>query len=478
MRKLVSLLIVLFWLSTTLLLIYRYTPISTLGIEAQLLPPESKERWMGIYLKGQKIGFATSRFYRETDGYLAYEEIKMKLMVLGTKQDIHTVTRAWLSPELKVRSFRFVMDAAQDVEIEGEIKDKILFLNIKTEGNKSRKEIQLDEVPQMNLTVIPFLIKEGFKKGMRIRLPVFDPVTLSMQNMLIEIVGKEKIILNNNEIEAFKIKGDLNGVQLLMWVDEQGNELKEESPMGFSLITEPMAEAIKLPDSSLGISDIIIQTSIPFNLELPADVFYLKIRLKGIDSTGFELNGGRQTLKGNIVEIVKEDINSSASVSLPLSGMGQFLEETPFIQSEDPRIANLAREIIKEEKNSLAAGRLLWAWVFKNIEKTPSITIPSALDVLKTRKGDCNEHTVLYTALARSVGLPTKINVGLVYKDRYFYYHAWPEIFVGRWVSIDPTLGQFPADATHLRLISGDFDKQIVLLKVINNISLEGIGYR
>jgi transglutaminase-like putative cysteine protease len=65
-----------------------------------------------------------------------------------------------------------------------------------------------------------------------------------------------------------------------------------------------------------------------------------------------------------------------------------------------------------------------------------------------------------------------------VYKDGYFYYHAWPEIYAGRWIAIDPTLGQFPADATHIRLISGDIDKQIMLSRVINKISLEGIEYR
>ena len=477
-KKLIPLLIILFWAAMTFLLIYRHAPLSEFGVEAQLVLPESKEKWMGIYLKGQKIGYASSKFYSEIDGYTVHEEIKMNLVVLGTLQDIHTTTRVSLSPELKLRSFRFLMNAAQDINVEGKVQGKVLIIDIMTAGGKSRQEIQLDEVPYMNAALIPYLLKKGFKKGMRMKLPVFDPVTLSIQNLLIEVGGKEKIILRNKEVEAFKIKGDLNGLKLLMWIDEQGNELKEESPAGFTLITEPRVEAVRLPHSASDISDIITQTSIPFNLELPPDISYLKLRLKGIDFEGFELNGGGQTFEQGILEIVKQDINLSQYTSLPIPDKEQFLKETPFIQLKDYRIAGLAREIIGEEENPLAVGRLLWAWVFENIEKTPSITVPSALDVLKARRGDCNEHTTLYTALARSAGLPTRMSAGLVYKERHFYYHAWPEIFVGEWIAIDPTLGQFPADATHIRLISGDLDKQLILLKAINSIELEGIEYR
>ena len=53
---------------------------------------------------------------------------------------------------------------------------------------------------------------------------------------------------------------------------------------------------------------------------------------------------------------------------------------------------------------------------------------------------------------ARSA-LPARIAAGLAYVDGKFYYHAWPEVLLGDWVAVDPTFGQFPADAAHLRFI-------------------------
>ena len=83
-------------------------------------------------------------------------------------------------------------------------------------------------------------------------------------------------------------------------------------------------------------------------------------------------------------------------------------------------------------------------------------SIPNALQVLETRAGDCNEHAVLFAALARAVGLPARVVAGVVYADGAFLYHAWDEVWLGSgWLSVDPTFDQMPVDATHVKLVEG-----------------------
>jgi transglutaminase-like putative cysteine protease len=95
----------------------------------------------------------------------------------------------------------------------------------------------------------------------------------------------------------------------------------------------------------------------------------------------------------------------------------------------------------------------------------------------RTKKKTAMSIRPLFTALARAAGIPSKIAVGLTYKDRFFYYHAWPEFYAGKWIAADPTLGQFPADAGHIRLVTGDLDRQIQVLSVINKIRIEWLEY-
>ena len=59
------------------------------------------------------------------------------------------------------------------------------------------------------------------------------------------------------------------------------------------------------------------------------------------------------------------------------------------------------------------------------------MSIPNALEVLQSKKGDCNEHTVLFNAFARAAGIPAKTVVGVVYLRGAFYYHAWSEVWLG-----------------------------------------------
>ena len=108
-----------------------------------------------------------------------------------------------------------------------------------------------------------------------------------------------------------------------------------------------------------------------------------------------------------------------------------------------------------------------------------TVSLPSAREVLRTKVGDCNEHTVLYVAMARSIGIPSRIAVGLAYSRGAFYYHAWPEVYIderrgrGLWLPVDPTFNQFPADAAHVRLMRGGLDKQAAILPLIGHLKMD-----
>ena len=90
-----------------------------------------------------------------------------------------------------------------------------------------------------------------------------------------------------------------------------------------------------------------------------------------------------------------------------------------------------------------------------------------------TLTGDCNDVATLYVALARSAGLPARTVAGLIYLNGRFYYHAWPEVYLGDWVAVDPTFDQYPADATHLRFAIGGLARQVELFPLVGRLTLE-----
>ena len=486
-RRIFYLAVILFWVMTTGLLIkkhYSNYKMSGLSIQNPMIPEELfEEQWLGVYLKGEKIGYSSRKMEKRKNGYGITELLKIKMKMMGAEKNIETFIDADLDSNLKLLSFNSGLRSDLDMNVSGRVAAKNLIVDINTGGKKSTRTIKLDKEPYLSISALPNMLKDSLKNGRKISMSIFDPTVVGMVDIGLEVSEKVSLMSMGRMREAYKLKGYIKGVEFSVWVTEKGEVLKEESPMGFLLVKEKKEDAMKVGSPSI---DLIAQAAVPFNIKLRPGIDYLKIRLSGIELNGLEIDGGRQRLKGDVVEIRKEVIPPHP----PLGKGGQrggkvgsgvsdeFIKETMFIQSKDPQIVSLSQEIIKEEKDMIKASRLINDWVYRNIEKVPTMSVPMSTEVLKTKRGDCNEHATLFTALSRASGIPARIAIGLIYKDGFFYYHAWSEIYAGQWIAIDPTLGQFPADAAHIRLITGDIDRQMRILPVIGKIKIEGMEYK
>src|SRR5512135_1332283 len=94
-RKTSWLAIALFWLLMTGMLIERhYHPLTwpLLTLHKAVLPPESfEEQWMGVYLKGEKIGYLSRKISPAQGGYTMEETFRVKMIVMGREKDIETL---------------------------------------------------------------------------------------------------------------------------------------------------------------------------------------------------------------------------------------------------------------------------------------------------------------------------------------------------------------------------------------------------
>jgi transglutaminase-like putative cysteine protease len=214
----------------------------------------------------------------------------------------------------------------------------------------------------------------------------------------------------------------------------------------------------------------------------PENLIYLKLKVEGIDLTNPHLNETRQRMDGSILEIMKEALPSKALPPLPLHHVPDdvevFMAPDFNVESDDPQIRDVVRRILGDTSDPLSAAWKLLEWVYRNIEKKPVLSIPSALEVLKTRVGDCNEHAVLLTALLRAAGIPARLGIGLVYSRDKFYYHAWTEAWLGEWITMDPILNQMPADASHLKWVEGDLSRQVEIVRMVDALRIQVVDFR
>ncbi|MBI4832698.1 MAG: transglutaminase domain-containing protein [Candidatus Lindowbacteria bacterium] len=257
------------------------------------------------------------------------------------------------------------------------------------------------------------------------------------------------------------------------------------SPLGWTLLKEDRRVAMDLPaESAASMRDVAKLVAVPSDVRIaePEQARKMEVQIAGIDFSNFELEGAGQRLidpENGLVRIVMERPAAGAPLPIREASLAEFLKPTVLIQSDDAAILKLAQRIAEGETDSLAVADRINQWVFDNIHKKITFSLPSAVEVLDTREGDCNEHTTLYVALARAAGIPAKAAIGLVYHKGHFYYHAWPEVYVGQWIAMDPTLGQPLADATHIKLLEGELYQQAKLVQAIGKLklSIKSVAY-
>ena len=160
-------------------------------------------------------------------------------------------------------------------------------------------------------------------------------------------------------------------------------------------------------------------------------------------------------------------------------GMEDLLAATPEVDSDAPEIAKLAREVVGDTPGVYAASVKIAHFVNRRLEKAYGVSRDRATEVLALGKGDCTEHALLFTAIARAAGIPAQQVHGLVFA-RYddgvpaLYWHAWVEVKSGEeWIPLDPTFDQPVADPTHVVLGRGTRVDTVGLLGALQVVSAD-----
>ena len=150
-------------------------------------------------------------------------------------------------------------------------------------------------------------------------------------------------------------------------------------------------------------------------------------------------------------------------------GMEEYVAATSLITSNDVAIRRKAAEIAEGSDDLYEVVYRMSEWTRNNVnyslETLTADATQNATWVLENRRGVCDELTVLFISMLRSLGIPTKFVSGSSYTNVLdgFGNHAWAEVYFPGygWVAFDPTYGQDGwVDASHIKMDeSVDADK-------------------
>jgi hypothetical protein len=468
----------------------------------------AKEAWMGVFMKGVKVGYSHSReFSLVQEGKTFQRSIQesfMKVSRLGSDPvEIQTTQDSLYDANQNPveTTIRTKLSLAETV-IRAEVKpDKIVFYS----GDKITKELPYTEKFHFGVPMEKIIKEDGLKAGKEYTFKILEPLTQSLIDISFEILQEESVLLLGEQISLWHVRTKMTDVFPIVmdeWIDEKGEIWKSVSDAGFlhtTSIRMPKEKAMELSDENLDIAfSMLIKSNVEF--PQPQDVQSVTFKVSGIPQEklrGLPFDGKSQKLlelkeDHAIIQTQSVVFAEKDAKSFPFEGeeFSRYLASTTFCQSDDPYVVKVARTIAGKEGNSWAASKKIAEWVRREMEPNYDVGFASAKEILENREGDCSEYTVLMVTLCRSVGIPARAAVGVMYGEGIFAYHMWPEVYVGAWVgldakwlAVDKTSGEYYTDATHIKLGNSALDEGLfqemgrAMSEVIGNLKLEVLEY-
>jgi len=460
------------------------------GVDALSLRRPAGPEWFGLYLMGKKAGWTRVELKREPrDGrevVVALSETLLQATV-GDKQVSRRLSEERVyeaRPAGRLLSFRaeWAGDGGERT-VTGRCAPSGCTARVSGDGPAQEKELgavaeTLDQAEGVRLAAARRATVLG---------PQLDLEKLRVRDLEQKFLGRERVAGAGVEAEVSVVSeaevGDRIAAEYRVADDGRVVEIR----IGGSIVARPESEeSVK----KLEVIDLFNLSRVPLPGPLPRTVpATVTYRLSGLPPA-FRKADGRQTfapgpgtttlltVKARLPAAVDPRKDTLRSVASPDP---ELTAATPVVDSDHPAIMKLAQEVAGDVPGRYAAALRLSEAVNRRLEKAYGASKDRASDVLASGKGDCTEHSVLFVALARALGIPARQVHGLVYaryadaKDA-LYWHAWAEVLSGgEWIAVDPTFAQPVADATHLALGLGT---QVDTVGLLGALKVEAVDVK
>ena len=439
-------------------------------VDFDMMFEKPQEHWYNLHMMNKKIGFVHTflekTIYNKEEMLRIKTDINMELSGLGKKFTIETNRIEYLDSELKPRYFFSTSNESAEKHTEGKIIDNIAYISTTLNGKTTKVEVEIPNDTISESAAVEHLITNNkLRAGEKLNIHTFSFDLLKPVEAKLNVIGKENLTYQSEDLEVFLIETKLDilgGINSRIWITEDGITFKNSTDMmGFAMVTTKTDRTTAIGNTDE--IDIMLKSRIiPTGKKSKTGTSRLvaELKLANGNLTDTVVDNHRQSLdlngkRSGVLSIQVSDIDETDCLNLPIqkTDFDEFLSSSTYIESDNEEIKKKAELVINGEVNSWKAAKKISDWVYKTIiDKNLSGGYSTSLATLETQSGDCTEHTVLFIALARSVGIPSRICTGLILTGGGFYYHFWPEVYVGRWVQMDPSIGQDIADANHIQL--------------------------
>jgi len=453
-------------------------------------------------MQGKRVGYTHQiERPRTVDGQQVVEieqNTQLGVRRYGEKAEPTISASSIETPDDRLISFRVEARLGQTPSlVTGRVENGKLVIETETSGQTRTRTIEWPDDARGLLAVEHALARKPMQPGEEREIRHLEPTTQTLIADRLEAKDYEKTDLLSGKQELLRIEAtsEIPGQRPLrttLWTTREGELLKIRPP-GIDTVVyrvsekEAMAGAEE-PAFDLGQSTLVKLSKPLENARSTRHVRYRVELTSGDPAEVFAVGPTQQrdSTGPHTAEITVTSVDPNEPSCEGNAGTATDADREPNsrIQSDDPRIVAMAREVAADNSDPADLAVALEKLVYEKMlfKRNYSTAFATASEVAQSLEGDCSEHSVLLAALARASGIPARVAMGLVYApaDQAFAYHMWTEVFLGEcWVPLDATLGQGSVSADHIKLSDSNLSDETWLAgfqpvaEVLGNVQIE-----
>lgn len=426
--------------------------------------------WYGVYAGDEKMGYMWGQYVQRNTGdsveFVVGQRTQLRYL------DDHKRPTVWSFEEEMVFGEKapYPLIRAMSVETDGHMKRRV---EIVATGDTYLATIEEREgtVEERTVANLQLTLHDIVAFDLWYRQPRSIGDTARFRNLAVDELKLLTFVDVVEDIEQ-SIQGGKPTRKYRVSSVQQVEGLKDVhsaelvSDRGVLLFRDTGANQYRLEDEQTATAiDNVYDPFVHFDFDInrplgnPFDITYLELDVSGPSARLLE-DGQNQRVTRNTSNGTTT-IKLSRDLGNPLKAerteINDGLAETAMHRIRDPNVVSLAKEAVADARTVEEKVQQLIVFVDDYLaDRDDDRTFVSVLDIIDRKAGLCLEHSILFTTLARAVGIPAREVNGLVYAGGdppTFGAHAWNEVVIdGRWVAVDPCWREREPNLSHIRL--------------------------
>jgi hypothetical protein len=441
-----------------------------------------EETWESASVEGARVGFVHTTVYRveragtEVLHACAALELTFRRHQALLRLRMEQGTEETTDGEVLGVFMRQLHGGGRELVLTGTVEDGRL--HVKVDNGRIERRIRWSS-RVVGLYRLEHLFEERKPKpGDRWTLLRYEPTLNTVVRVQVAVREPEDVTLGGGRRRLLRVEMTPDPIEVpgrrvtlapwVWWLDDRFVPLRRQlelDGLGVVVLTRgTRAQATAAPGGPARLADIGLKTLIPLDRTIPhpyatrAAVY--RVTLRGPDSGSALVQDAHQDirgLEGNTFELHVHPARPGPVEGEAAPAAAEFLAPCHYIDSDDPRVRELARRAVGAETDSWQKARRVERWVKQSMRPDNAAPLAPASQVARTLRGDCRLYALLTAALCRAEGIPSRTALGLVYVEKggrpYLGFHMWTEVYVtGKWLGLDGTLGRGGVGATHIKI--------------------------